>query len=78
MKWCYNMKTQYRITQKNSRYGWLYTIQRKFLCFWFDTLDQQFYPTSLRDCQDKLNDIIQRKKEFQERKKAGNSVIIKS
>lgn len=70
------MKTQYRITQKNSRYGWVYTIQRKIFGIWWNTLDQPFNGFDLERTQERLSEIIQRKKDFAERKKAGNSVII--
>lgn len=72
------MKTQYRIIKRNNPICWIYAIQRKFWFLWFDTNEQPFYCTSLQDCQDKLKDILRREKEFAERKKSGNSVIIKT
>ena len=71
------MKTQYRITKKNEYFGWTYKIQRKILGIWWNIADQAYNEFDLEMTQIKLDDIIRRKKEFAERKKAGNSVIIK-
>ena len=71
------MKTQYRITKKNEYFGWAYKIQRKILGIWWNITDQAYNEFDLEMTQIKLNDIIRRKKEFEERKKTGNSVIIK-
>lgn len=67
---------QYRIIRKNGSRSWYHVIQRKFLFFWVDTLYQAIYPSSLQDCKDTLERIIKREKDFAERKKQGNSVII--
>lgn len=72
------MKTQYRIIKKNSSICWVYTIQRKFWFMWINTYEQPFYCTSLEDTEDTLEDIISARIEFEKRKKAGNSVIIKT
>lgn len=66
----------YRIIRKNSRFGWTYTIQRQFLGFvWLDTLDQPYNQFDLIMAQDRLKEIIKRKKSFAERQKIGNGVV---
>ena len=63
------MKTQYRIIRKNSRFGWTYAIQRKFWFMWFDTVRQPFNKFDKTRTIEVLEEIIQDKKDFAERKK---------
>ena len=70
--------TKYRITKKNSTFGWVYRIQHKFWFIWLNTEKQPFNEFDYPQHEFCLKEIINSKKEFLERKKAGNSVIIHS
>ena len=70
--------TQYRITRKNSRFGWSHKIQYKYFgLFWanISQWDQSYNEFDLKMTKWTLERIVKDKKEFAERKKIGNSVV---